>query len=306
MSCTRPILIRDKLDKPVPVPCGQCKDCRLEKSSQWGIRCHHEAQMHKENCFITLTYNNKSLPYDHNVNKKHLQNFFKKLKTYLNTNHKLIPKIYLYPQPYKTFRYYAGAEYGETRTKRPHYHIALFGYDFPDKIKIKQAHLQKVKNQFRETNIYSLYSSKMLENIWNKGFVTLGELSYKSASYIARYCMKKITGEQAKTHYKRDYMELGSANRTPEFALISRMPGIGKTWLDKFYTDVYPKDYFTINGIKHRPPRYYDDQLFKKDIRLFYQLKYERSKKTEELSHERLRELEKHRILTTKSLKRNF
>lgn len=301
------MLIRNKLDKVQQVPCGQCKDCRLEKSSQWGVRCHHEAQLHKQNCFITLTYNNKSLPKDQNVNKTHLTNFIKKLKTYINTKQYASSKTQPYQhQPYKTFRYYAGAEYGETKTKRPHYHICLFGYDFPDKQTLRQTHFIKIKSQFRESNIYALYTSEILSKVWNKGFTTIGDLSYKSASYVARYCMKKITGDMAKTHYKRDYMELGSPTRTPEFALISRRPGIAYKWLEQYWTDVYPKDYFTIKGIKHRPPRYYDDQLFKKSPRTYYKLKYERSKKVKELIPERLKELEKHRELITKSLKRNF
>lgn len=37
------------------LPCGQCIGCRLEYSRQWAIRCLDEAQMHENNCFVTLT-----------------------------------------------------------------------------------------------------------------------------------------------------------------------------------------------------------------------------------------------------------
>lgn len=47
---------------PVKLPCGQCVGCRLERSRQWAVRCMHEAQMFERNCFITLTYDPKSLP----------------------------------------------------------------------------------------------------------------------------------------------------------------------------------------------------------------------------------------------------
>ena len=42
------------------LPCGQCVGCRLERSRQWAIRCMHEAQMHSQNAFVTLTYNEEN------------------------------------------------------------------------------------------------------------------------------------------------------------------------------------------------------------------------------------------------------
>ena len=54
----------------------------------------------------------------------------------------------------------------------------------------------------------------------------------------------------AEEHYK---------GREPEYVVMSRRPGIGRGWLEKFTSDVYPHDYVVIrNGIKCRPPRYYD------------------------------------------------
>ena len=42
---------------------------------------------------------------------------------------------------------------------------------------------------------------------------------------------------------------------------MSRRPGIGKGWFDKFHaTDVAPHDHVVINGRAQRPPRYYDCQ----------------------------------------------
>lgn len=43
------------------LPCNQCIGCRLNYSRQWAIRCIHEAQMHKNNCFITLTFSPEAL-----------------------------------------------------------------------------------------------------------------------------------------------------------------------------------------------------------------------------------------------------
>lgn len=39
---------------------------------------------------------------------------------------------------------------------------------------------------------------------------------------------------------------------------MSRRPGIAAGWFKKFVGDVYPSDFLIMNGIKMRPPRYYD------------------------------------------------
>ena len=62
------------------VPCGQCVGCRLERSRQWAIRCVHEAQMHRSNCFITLTYSPDFLPDPPSLNLRDFQLFMKRLR----------------------------------------------------------------------------------------------------------------------------------------------------------------------------------------------------------------------------------
>ena len=44
---------------------------------------------------------------------------------------------------------------------------------------------------------------------------------------------------------------------------MSRNPGIGKPWIEKWKMDVYPHDYVIVNGRKMKPPKYYDN-LFEK------------------------------------------
>lgn len=40
---------------------------------------------------------------------------------------------------------------------------------------------------------------------------------------------------------------------------MSRRPGIGSAWLDRYKSDVYPHDYVVIrDGIKVKPPKYFD------------------------------------------------
>ena len=53
---------RGAVGAALTLPCGQCVNCRLNRSQEWAIRCVHEASLHSQNSFITLTYNNDNLP----------------------------------------------------------------------------------------------------------------------------------------------------------------------------------------------------------------------------------------------------
>lgn len=302
MSCYYNVQIKNLKGDIVQIPCGKCIGCRLEKARQWAVRCVHEAQMHEENCFITLTYNNENLPKDRCINKKDLQLFFKRLRKKINKDNQ---KPYQH-QKYKEIRYYACGEYGD-RFSRPHYHACIFGHDFHDKEKLRGNNIKWKKNYFSKAKTdFALYRSAQLESCWTLGFSSVGEMSFESAGYVARYVMKKITGDQADIHYKRDILESGSDTIEPEFALMSRMPGLGQTWLEKYYTDVYPKDYFHINGVKNKPPRYYDDQLLKKDSQLYDKIKKRRIDALKPIDILRLKDKEKHKHLTVKQLQRSL
>jgi len=216
--------------KYLQVPCGQCIGCRLEYSRQWAVRCMHEASCYDNNCFVTLTYDDDHLPDGRSLDYRHCQLFFKRLRKEYGAG----------------IRFYMCGEYGE-QFGRPHYHYLIFNFDFPDK-----------KLWKRSASGELLYRSASLEKLWKYGFSSIGALTWNSAAYTARYIMKKVNGNEAKDHYhfvddngKRWY-------RLPEFTEQSRMPGIGKPWLEKFSSDVYPSDFVILNGRKFRPPRYYD------------------------------------------------
>lgn len=280
MACYYPVGTYRLDGTPCHRPCGKCIGCKLEQSRQWAVRCVHESKMHEENSFLTLTYNNENLPDDGSISKRHLQLFIKRLRKSL---------------PEKRIRYYGCGEYGE-RFRRPHYHVIIFGHDFQDK-EIFKAGIKRWKNRFQTGIDHTIYTSENLQKIWKKGFSSIGTVSFESAGYVARYCTKKITGKMAESHYN---------GRTPEFALMSRRPGIGKPWLDKFRSDVYPKDYFTLRGIKMQPPLYYDSQLKKEDNELYEKIKLIRSKHPREECKKRLWQKDKHRKLITKQLERRL
>lgn len=273
--CNFPFWIKkDYGSEPVLVPCGMCTSCRIEKSRQWAVRICHEASLHDKNCFATLTYNKQNLPKDESLKREHVQKFMKRLRRYIEP---------------KKVRFYACGEYG-SKLGRPHYHICLFGYDDEKKEKF-----EKVYSKYSRENW--LYISPTLEHIWKKGFVKIGEISLESASYVAKYVVKRITGDMALEHYK---------GKTPEFALMSRRPGIGKGWIEKYLGDVYPKDYFHINGIRSRAPRFYDEYLKKVDCLTHEAIKIKR-KEEQYIDHPiRQREKEKYQNLMHKLKERRL
>jgi len=228
-------------DKSQLLPCGRCIGCRLERSRQWATRCVHETQLYENNCFITLTFreaspiatltaNGRYQRLKHktdptvSLHKHFIQLFWKRLRKHVFGNQK------------GTLRYYHCAEYGD-ESKRPHHHAIIFNYDFPDK---------KYKSTKHGNNYFT---SKTLETLWPHGNSIIGNATFESAAYVARYCTKKITGTPAKDHYH---------GRLPEYATMSRRPGIGKGWLDKYVEDVYNNDFVVIRGHKCKVPKFYD------------------------------------------------
>lgn len=212
------------VDMPVDLPCGQCIGCRLERSRQWAIRCHHEASLYENNCFITLTLKDECLNADGSLDLKLFQDFMKRLRFRFGAG----------------IRFFHCGEYGE-RFGRPHYHACLFNFDFPD------------KELWRRTKDgFPVWRSKALEELWPFGQSEIGAVTFESAAYVARYIVKKVTGEGAEAHY---------GGRKPEYVTMSRRPGIGKGWLDLYKSEVYPADSVVLRGREMKPPKFYDRQF---------------------------------------------
>lgn len=226
--------------------CGQCIGCRLNRSREWAIRCVHEASMHEGNSFVTLTYDDKHLPPGGGLVYRDFQDFMRRVRKRFGCM-----DLTLWG---RVPRFFVCGEYGEL-TKRPHFHALLFGLFFPDR-------------QFLRTapGGARLYRSAMLEELWPAGFSSVGDVTFESAAYVARYVLKKVTGERADAHYRR--VDGGSGevlDVEPEFCRMSLKPGIGATWFQRFAGDVYPQDSVVLNGSHLRPPRYYDKLLARSD-----------------------------------------
>lgn len=268
----------------------------------------HEAQMHDRNCFVTLTYADEYLPPGGSLDVRHWQNFAKRLRNqirscakankYCNCGEKdcLLPR---------SFRFFHCGEYGPG-TGRAHYHALIFGVDF---------HYDR---KFLKTSKHgdNLYTSELLDELWGHGHCNIGSVTFKSAAYVARYCIKKISGKDQRDHYKIPGFERVN-ERTgevfdfikPPYTTMSRRPGIGKPWLDKYLSDVYPSDEVILNGQKSTPPAYYDTQLANSNPALMEQLKSQRKLRAEKHhknnTPNRLRVRETIQELRNKQLKRD-
>jgi len=265
------------------VGCGQCIGCRLDYSKMWAMRCMHEAALHADNCFITLTYCDESLPSGHSLVKWHFTDFMKRLRREYHGSR---------------IRYYMCGEYGD-QFSRPHYHACLFGFDFPD------------KEFYAKPNGFALYTSDSLAERWGHGFCTVGELSYETAAYTARYIMKKVTGDMAHAHYMVVDPDTGEIYFVePEYCTMSRRPGIARDWFEEFGSDVFPSDEVIINGKVCKPPRFYSDILQLDSPESYERLKRKRSDwfglHSGDCTPRRLRDRETVARARVDSLKRSF
>jgi hypothetical protein len=231
------------------LPCGQCIGCRLESSRTWAIRLMHEAQLYENNAFITLTYSDENIPIDGGLNKTHFQKFMKRLRKHF--------------APQK-IRFFHCGEYGET-FDRPHYHAILFNVEFADALFYKRE---------RENDYFT---SETLERLWGKGFAIIGQVTFESAAYVARYVIKKVNGPLALEHYTRDCPITGQVRRLPpEYATMSRRPGLASEWFEQYESDVYPWDEVVARGHPSKPPRYYDKKLEQSDPDMLWKIKLQR------------------------------
>lgn len=229
-------------DKIVDIPCGRCVGCRLEYSRQWAVRCLHESKCHKFSWFFTLTYDDDKIPPLGSLSRVDPQLFLKRLRRHYE----------------EQLRFFGCGEYGD-QTGRPHYHMLIFGLKLTD------------LRTWSDSQYGRLWSSPTIDKLWTHGRVLIGEMSFKSAAYVARYALKKVTGDLAAPHYRVVDVATGEiGSRLPEFAMMSRRPGIGAEFYRRFRRDVYPHGRVVVNGREAPPPRFYDKR-FEVDSPLEYE-----------------------------------
>lgn len=232
----------------------------------------HESQLHEHNCVVTLTYDDAHLPALRSLVPRDLQLFMKRLRKAFSG---------------KRIRFFAAGEYGD-KFGRPHYHICLFGCHFPDQVYWTTRHG------------YTVWRSDILEGLWRDpeskeryGNSEIGSLTFESAAYVARYCLKKVSGPNGMVQADSDCCIDSSTGevvgrRQKEFVRMSRRPGIGADWLKRFGSEVYVNDGVLAQGRLQKPPRYYDDRYELEDpeavarVREKRRLARDRAEETEE------------------------
>lgn len=144
--------------------CGKCLSCRKKRAYELAARCVLHASLFNENCFLTLTYDEKREGYHNEFEYSDIQKFKKRLRAAVWRKHK------------RRVDLFNVHEYGKNGKK--HWHLVLFGYDFSDKL---------VQSRHGE---YSLYTSGELQSLWKFGFSTVGSVTEASAMYQAQYMEK--------------------------------------------------------------------------------------------------------------------
>lgn len=240
---------RGSIRRELTLRCGQCIGCRIERSRQWAVRIMHESQLYDVSSFVTLTYDDSH--FFPSLDYLDFQKFMRRLRKRVGPA-----------------RFFMCGEYGE-RFQRPHFHAILFGVDFPDK-----AFFKDLPSGGR------LYTSALLQELWPFGFSSIGDVTFESAAYVARYCVKKVTGSRAERHYERVWEHTGEVvSVVPEFARMSLKPGIGFEWFRRFSSDVLVRDAVVVHGVPGKVPRYYDKLMQDMDSVDWDGIEYERFQK---------------------------
>ena len=283
-------------DKPLSIPCGQCFGCRLKRKGDWATRIEKEAMLFEQSCFLTLTYEDTHLPLVFSpadgverstVSKDVLSLFIDRLRmairdalahdlqvaSGLRTSKRRGGGLYNLTsraarrQADKTvaqIRFFGCGEYGSAKG-RAHYHVAIFGWD--------SSGSDVVGFSRSSRSGFKLAVSKIVSKAWPFGLHSVQALNWQSGAYIAGYIGKAITGLGADAAY--DSHGIGRP-----FQHMSRMPGIGRYWLENFSPECYPKGEVVLRGGKTRsPPAFFDSVFREAEPAAFDALRSERRKR---------------------------
>jgi len=247
MPCTRPILaysspgetiqsVTTKTQYPNDLSynltrwtCGKCPDCKAAKARDWGIRIGHHAEHLEEqgipSSYVTLTYNEKSLPHGATLLPSDIVKTFKTLRN-----------------DGKSFKYFQCGEYGE-EFLRPHHHVIFLGEAFTSDRKLA-----------RTRHGRPIWSSDQLSRAWPHGNHEIETVNFAAGCYVAGYTTKKLHSQPIE---RTDPATGETWDVLPSYITMSK--GIGTDWFNKYSDDIYPHDFVQLNDEKTaRPPTWYD------------------------------------------------
>lgn len=206
-------------------PCGKCAYCLKKRKSDWTTRCTHELVSSDFGYFITLTYDPEHIPDKYSLNKKHLQDFWKRFRYYLKD------------VEYK-IKYFACGEYGP-KTHRPHYHAAVFF-----KSKLEGASPLLSAKDFSDRRAIQAHIVSLIIKSWSLGHAEISELNQQRVGYTVGYCQKKLFDKRAYS---------GSVQRPFQIQSL----GIGKSHCLANATRYRTNPFVRLGGYIKALPRYY-------------------------------------------------
>lgn len=234
-DCLFPLYVRiPDSTEYLRVRCGHCVNCKMYRAREWCMRLQMESHYWNSMCFVTLTYDDESLPKhiidgrlyfsDEEIrNNPELATLW--CPTHRTSDLTLFLKRLRKQLNYR-IKYFAVGEYGTTGTKRSHLHILFFGLPF------------------------SRSTKQLVERCWSYGFVKVTPFFSETCMYVAQYVQKKLYGDN------KDFFRL------PEFMRCSQHLGV--QWLYdhmKSIDDEHP--YISMDGFKYGIPRYFRKILVK-------------------------------------------
>lgn len=219
MACKNYLTVRKPNSKEyITVPCGKCMPCRIAYRNSWVNRMQDEAlSRNDETSFITLTYDDDTLPVVHDgvdryptLFPSHVQKFLKRYRYY---RYKECPF-------YKPLKYYAVGEYGDS-SGRPHYHLVMFG-------------------------VHPVRDINLLKKSWTQGIVDALYADVGLMRYLLKYLDKQCFDPEERSLVYR--------YSVPPFHLVSK--GIGRDYLDEHFDELSQGIYYR-KGKRVPIPRYY-------------------------------------------------
>lgn len=229
-------------------PCQLCEGCRLDRAKHWMERCMLEEGCWENNEMITLTYNDENLPKNIGVDPKtgEIVEVATLCKEDIIKFKKDLRRYWKYHYNEDNMRFYMCGEYGDEKG-RPHYHILFFN------LKIRDKEFHKMSDEG-----FPLFSSKIIEKIWGKGWVQINEVNERTCAYVARYILKKQLGKGSKDFYR----DIG---RVPEYTAQTNKPGIGYYYFEENKDKIYEYDKLVLktkSGAQQIKPAKYFDRLY--------------------------------------------
>lgn len=256
------------------VPCRMCQGCKSDRRKEWATRLELETKTAKgKNYFVTFTYNDENIlipkwwiiketgeklenpnnerGWTGTLVKKDAEKLVKHIKQRFKRKYN-----------WTGMKYYLCGEYGD-KGGRCHLHAILI--NCPD--------IPLYVDTERKGKEHAYYRSEDLEHVWNKGFVTVGKVSWDSISYVAGYVNKKKYGKKALYQYEIQ-------GKIPEFALMSNK--IGYDYWSAEWQHIYKNDeIINTKGKSIKPPAYFDRLLAKESPETLERIKNKRENITE-------------------------